>query len=99
MIGPIHPLTRSIHFHQNDTLSPTDRLAIGVRALGGNSCCNISAGECPGTDVATEHDQLHIANSIASKQLAKSIVLTTDAAKRLQTMRQERENEVFGALP
>ncbi|WP_279464385.1 RadC family protein [Aeromonas dhakensis] len=48
----------------------------------------------------TEQDLLRIANQIARKRLAKgtAITSTTEAAERLQTLLQEREHEVFGAL-
>ena len=64
----------------------------------------LKAGECPGTYVVTEpvteQDLLRIANQIARKRLAKgtAITSTTEAAERLQTLLQEREHEVFGAL-
>ena len=64
----------------------------------------LKAGECPGTYVVTEpvteQDLLRIANQIARKRLAKgsAITSTTDAADRLQTLLQDREHEVFGAL-
>jgi DNA repair protein RadC len=64
----------------------------------------LKAGECPGTYVVTEpvteQDLLRIANQIARKRLAKgsAITSTMDAAERLQTLLQEREHEVFGAL-
>ncbi len=60
--------------------------------------------ECPGTYVVTEpvteQDLLRIANQIARKRLAKgtAITSTTEAAERLQTLLQDREHEVFGAL-
>ena len=64
----------------------------------------LKAGECPGTYVVTEpvteQDLLRIANQIARKRLAKgtAITSTTEAAERLQTLLQDREHEVFGAL-
>ncbi len=64
----------------------------------------LKAGECPGTYVVTEpvteQDLLLIANQIARKRLAKgtAITSTTEAAERLQTLLQDREHEVFGAL-
>ena len=64
----------------------------------------LKAGECPGTYVVTEpvteQDLLRIANQIARKRLAKgsAITSTTEAAEQLQTLLQEREHEVFGAL-
>lgn len=64
----------------------------------------LKAGEHPGTYVVTEplteQDLLRIANQIARKRLAKgtAITNTTDAAAHLQTLLQDREHEVFGAL-
>ncbi|MCS3791310.1 DNA repair protein RadC [Aeromonas hydrophila] len=64
----------------------------------------LKAGECPGTYVVTEpvteQDLLRIANQIARKRLAKgtAITSTTEATERLQTLLQDREHEVFGAL-
>ncbi|MBW3844803.1 RadC family protein [Aeromonas hydrophila] len=64
----------------------------------------LEAGQCPGTYVVTEpvteQDLLRIANQIARKRLAKgtAITSTTEAAERLQTLLQDREHEVFGAL-
>ncbi len=64
----------------------------------------LKAGECRGTYVVTEpvteQDLLRIANQIARKRLAKgtAITSTAEAAERLQTLLQDREHEVFGAL-
>ncbi len=64
----------------------------------------LKAGECPGTYVVTEpvteQDLLRMANQIARKRLAKGAVITStkEAAELLQTLLQDRDHEVFGAL-
>jgi len=58
----------------------------------------LKAGECPGTYVVTEpvteQDLLRIANQIARKRLAKGTAITSTT----ETLLQDREHEVFGAL-